>query len=226
MGDPAPHHLVPSRSGRAEGTCRGERPDEVVEAGDIVDLPSTESQVVLVLGPAQVTTWGPGDDLICVHGPSDGYAGSTLHLLGGGNDTILTLGGANHVFTGDGDDIILSNGPDAILDGEGGDDHVYAAVTVGATFGGEGADLVHAGDGADYVHGGDGPDVLWGGAGDDTMIGGAGNDRIYGEAGFDSLEGASGVDHCVDHSGADGGTFSGCEDEVTLSSAAVGFAWG
>jgi Ca2+-binding RTX toxin-like protein len=129
------------------------------------------------------------------------------YMLGlNGADTLNGLGGNDYLEGGAGIDTI---------DGGAGTDTVGyvnapSAVTVllplldvvGASLGGDGADVLRnidnavgssfndtitGNDGANVLAGLHGNDVLYGGAGNDTLIGGIGDDRLFGGDGNDSL---------------------------------------
>jgi Ca2+-binding RTX toxin-like protein len=130
-------------------------------------------------------------------------AGNDLILGGGGDDQIGDEGGANLIDAGAGRDIVVA-GVDAdwveggadgdILDGNEGNDTLFADSSNGQTLsvaqaitageagaqapgpwdllsGNQGDDILIGAAGVDYLAGGEGRDVLAGGAGDDTIYG-------------------------------------------------------
>ena len=74
---------------------------------------------------------------------------------------------------------------DDIVNGDAGNDEIYA---------GKGDDTVTGGDGHDKLHGGSGDDSLTGGKGSDSLLGGMGDDTLIGGSGADVLEGGDGAD--------------------------------
>ncbi|MDD9899351.1 MAG: tandem-95 repeat protein [Alphaproteobacteria bacterium] len=105
------------------------------------------------------------------------------------------------------------------LNGQTGDDYLYAGegndiVNAGAgndwAFGGGGNDVINGGDGDDLLLGGAGNDTIYGDDGNDALLGGDGNDILYGGAGEDYLDGGAGYDTLVGGTGTDllsGGTY-------------------
>jgi len=198
--------------GAGSDIITGESGDDRLFAGseaDLAGLFDSDDQA-----PGATRDWlagGAGDDLL---GGSDGDDG----LSGGAGDDLIAGGAGDDNLFGDADWVALSTdwsfteGPDGgrvfsgvignpapagagadLLDGGGGDDHVWA------------------GPGADTVSGAGGDDVLLGEAGDDQVAGGSGDDRIYGdgaavapgEHGDDLLDGGDGNDVIVGGGGSD-----------------------
>lgn len=98
------------------------------------------------------------------------------------------------------------------INGNSGDDYLYAGdgndTVNGGTgndwiFGGGGNDTLNGGAGDDIILGGVGNDIIYAGEGNDAVIGGDGNDVIYGEGGNDWLDGGDGDDIIVGGTGND-----------------------
>ncbi|HJU05429.1 MAG TPA: calcium-binding protein, partial [Nitrospiraceae bacterium] len=91
------------------------------------------------------------------------------------------LSGIDRIQTGDGHDIVDLTSTqyaygDVTIDGENGNDVLWASGGNDRLLGGAGNDNLFGGAGADTLMGGDGADTLDGAAGEDTLMGGAGND--------------------------------------------------
>jgi len=82
----------------------------------------------------------------------------------------------------------LSNSTAYGLDGQAGNDKIYAL---------EGNDGMAGGLGNDTLDGGAGDDTINGGAGDDSIIGGSGADSITGGSGNDTMTGGAGADEFI-----------------------------
>lgn len=81
------------------------------------------------------------------------------------------------------------------LNGQGGEDHIYAGGGDDTVNGGAGDDYIEGNAGVDTLNGGDGKDELHGGVGDDILDGGAGDDdKLFGGAGADRILGGTGKD--------------------------------
>ncbi|MDZ7904367.1 MAG: Hint domain-containing protein [Cypionkella sp.] len=90
------------------------------------------------------------------------------------------------------------------IDGDAGDDLIYAGAGNDNLDGGAGNDTVYGGAGNDIWQAGDtGDDLHYGGAGDDVVSGDAGNDTIYGDDGNDAIEGHNGADTVYGGAGND-----------------------
>ena len=118
--------------------------------------------------------------------PFPGAAGSRLigverFLMGAGNDTVdltsfdYALGAVR-------------------IEGEDGDDLLWASAGDDTLLGGLGRDELYGGAGADYLAGGAGDDSLDGAYGTDVLQGGEGNDSLLDAAGGALLDGGSGND--------------------------------
>lgn len=85
-----------------------------------------------------------------------------------------------------GHDVVAGAGADRI-EGNAGDNLLYAGAGDDRVEGGGGADRLVGQAGDDYLAGGFGDDLLDGGAGDDWLAGGEGEDLLYGGAGDDTF---------------------------------------
>ena len=94
--------------------------------------------------------------------------------------TIEGNDGDNLLYAGGGDDWAGGGGGDDLLAGEAGNDHLA---------GGVGDDWLYGGEGDDWLDGGEGDDLLYGGGGDDTFLLGLAesNDRIFDHEGNNVL---------------------------------------
>lgn len=81
-----------------------------------------------------------------------------------------------------------------VLNGDAGDDLLYAGGGDDSVNGGSGNDIMYGGSGSDKLNGGSGNDSVYGDAGNDTIIGDSGNDKLYGGDGDDTLNGGTGND--------------------------------
>jgi Ca2+-binding RTX toxin-like protein len=119
--------------------------------------------------------------------------------FGNAQNNRLTGNNANNVLS---DPSLLSND---ILDGRGGNDHLFAGHGNDSLIGGTGRDSLHGGRGNDTLNAGTGNDFLFGGevtmplsgTDHDRMNGGAGNDTLIGGFGADRLTGGTGADSFV-----------------------------
>ncbi|MBT3702725.1 MAG: calcium-binding protein [Alphaproteobacteria bacterium] len=130
----------------------------------------------------------------------DGGAGADVLSLSVGNDAIF-LDDRYSVFPdGEGARIInvetINAGAGNDLVNLTSDIYGYGDVTIN---GEDGDDVIWAAAGSDILSGGDGNDMLYGGAGDDYLSGGAGDDILMGGTGSNTLDGGSGTD-TVDYS--------------------------
>jgi len=136
----------------------------------------------------------------------DGGAGFDTLVMTDGNDTFflddpqhafhpnassLRLIGVEQIDAGAGDDVVdLTHATlvygDIIINGQGGNDHLWSSDGNDVLNGGDGNDHLYAGFGNDELNGDDGDDQLYGGLGNDILRGGAGNDILYGGAGNNS----------------------------------------
>jgi len=139
-----------------------------------------------------------GDPRSLIENATGGAAGDTLY----GNDIANILngsGGNDHLYGLAGDDTLIGgNGIDKLRGGEG--DDVLSGEDLD---GGHGNDILNGGTGADYVRGGAGADQLNGGASSDRLYGDAGEDTLSGGGDNDSLEGGEGNDVLNGNSGND-----------------------
>ncbi len=111
-------------------------------------------------------------------------------------DILLT----NFIVSADSATIIFGiNGKEDVIEGYGGDDHLYGM---------SGEDTLSGLKGDDYLEGGRGNDTLKGGAGIDYLYGGKGNDTLEGGEDDDFLTGGQGSDTYVFKSGDDSDTIS------------------
>lgn len=115
---------------------------------------------------------------------------------GAGNDTVTTgkqLGDVAGIAGGSGNDTIRTSGQ-GWVQGQAGNDKIYAGAGAQSLDGGTGNDLIHGGSGNDSIVGGAGNDTLYGEAGADQIWGNSGNDKLYGGKGTDTLSGGPGRD--------------------------------
>ena len=136
----------------------------------------------------------------------DGGDGFDTLVMTGGDDTFflddpyhefhelassLRLIDVEQIDAGSGNDVIdlthtsLEYG-DIIMNGEDGDDYLWASVGNDTLNGGNGVDNLFGGFGDDTISGDAGDDELYGSLGNDTVFGGSGNDTIYGGASSNS----------------------------------------
>ena len=95
------------------------------------------------------------------------------------------------------------------INGNGGDDSIYAGWGDDTIEGGKGDDQIFAGEGVDLISGGEGHDSVWGHQGDDWIWGNSGDDKLIGGAGNDFLTGGEGNDILVgDNNPGDAGGLS------------------
>jgi Ca2+-binding RTX toxin-like protein len=95
------------------------------------------------------------------------------------------------------------------IEGEDGDDLLWASAGDDTLLGGSGRDELYGGAGADYLVGGTGDDALDGAYGTDVLQGGEGNDALLDTAGGALLHGGAGNDALTGGSNAElfaGGT--------------------
>jgi Tol biopolymer transport system component len=81
-----------------------------------------------------------------------------------------------------------------IVNGLGGNDHLYGSSGNDAIYGENGNDVIDGQDGNDTIFGGPGNDVISGGSGDDVIIPGNGRDVVDCGPGIDTVEGAGPLD--------------------------------
>ena len=180
------------------------------------------------LGQSVFSSYSPYSDRAAVFGMGGNdtlIAGYYTQLLDGGDGSDV-LDGRDSLYLGEldggeGDDVIYGPGsPNAVANGQGGNDTIYAGCN---SHGGAGDDvialsysgyIIHAsgddgndqitGDlGIEFLEGNDGNDILNAGAGDDFIDGGSGQDLITGGVGNDTLTGGTGNDQ-FDFSQGDG----------------------
>jgi Ca2+-binding RTX toxin-like protein len=147
---------------------------------------------------------GDGDDSITLNLNGGSFVG---RVIGGDNETTLTLEKLNQQGSFDGDDTVEVNGTvgnstNSRVVLNGGDDTYTSTLTAGSL-------AVHGGAGNDRLTGGASDDNsalghaslfgLVGGDGDDTLTGGAGDDVLNGDGGSDTLDGDNDtVDYSTD----------------------------
>ncbi|MEZ0315653.1 MAG: beta strand repeat-containing protein [Methylophilaceae bacterium] len=174
---------------------------------------------------------GDGDDTIIIQS-AIAYADGEVIDGGNGNDTLefasetdgdtLYLGevsGIENIRLAGSADIgliasMLTTG--ANIEGNEGDNAIFAT---------SGADTISAGDGDDIVLGGSGDDLIDGGSGNDTLLGGSGNNTLTGGDGDDTFiidEGTSLLvdiadnDHLIVYSGATAVLGAGTDGDDTI----------
>ncbi len=119
-----------------------------------------------------------GDDAIFLNDPF-----STHHPDAGS----IQLIDIEQINAGGGDDVVdltefdLEYG-DIIINGEGGNDHLWSSSGNDTINGGTGNDHIFGGGGDDELNGDSGDDEIYGSIGNDVLRGGAGNDTLYGGA--------------------------------------------
>jgi Ca2+-binding RTX toxin-like protein len=97
----------------------------------------------------------------------------------------------------------------AIVEGEGGNDYIYATLTNDLLYGGLGIDVIRGRDGDDTIYGDlypgteGGNDQLLSGSGDDVVFGSAGDDYVNASDGDDFVSGGNDADYIVGGLGAD-----------------------
>lgn len=184
--------------------------------GDSVKL--SDNQIQVSLGGTDVTDiieGGNGNDIIAGGGGADTIDG------GIGNDLILGDGGILQVLVEDsnGDSVLGESGlglPTAsvwtaanitviqsdrngggndTIEGDEGNDIVYAGRGDDTVGGGINNDTLYGGPGLDIIDGDDGDDTIYGGDNNDILSGNLGDDWIYGEDGADVIEGNENNDY-------------------------------
>lgn len=140
-----------------------------------------------------------GNDTLFLYNDFDPHHpdGGNLRLIdveqinaGSGNDVINLT--SNVVAYGDviingedGNDVLWASAGDDTLNGGGGDDDLSGGAGQDILDGGSGNDTLTGGAGDDLLDGGPQDDLLYGGVGNDTLIGGAGADAAWGDVGDD-----------------------------------------
>jgi Ca2+-binding RTX toxin-like protein len=147
------------------------------------------------------------------------------YLLGGtGNDTYYVSGAVAGVSEngGEGNDTVIVQTQSFNAATFGGElENLVAALTVGTTITGDGANNIITGNiGDDTLDGSDGSDTLNGNDGNDTLLGGVGNDTLNGGDGVDVLTGGVGAD--VLNGGAGIDTASYAASSAVVASLTVG----
>jgi Ca2+-binding RTX toxin-like protein len=194
--------------------CRGIEADIVVGPGES-DVGTVEDDVIVLWGTNNEINANPGDDLICVYGPtSRGDYGHTTVEGSQGNDRIFTYGGINILSGFDGNDTFYLGGDSEAVEGGNGNDHIWGNGSGNVTAHGDaGFDLLVGSPSGDFLAGDDGNDLVIGGDGNDTINGDAGNDYLLGGMGYDTITGGADYDHCEDTVGpVNGAAISQCED--------------
>ena len=106
----------------------------------------------------------------------------------------------------DGNDTIIGSLSPELINGNQGNDNIFAGGSSDTLRGGKGNDFIQANQGNDQVfgdlgndtiYGETGNDTIYGGKGDDVLLGGNGDDIIYGDLGRDTLIGEVGNDTFV-----------------------------
>lgn len=189
-----------------------------------------------------------GEDRLFGNGGNDTLDG------GDGNDTLDGGLGNDELAGGTGGDSLRGGDGDDNVDGGEGNDSLEGGSGEDALIGGDGNDNLDGGTGRDTLQGGIGSDWLGGGAGDDVLAGGLGNDTLQGGAGsdiyqFNAGDGQDTIDNydtSTDRADAlvfgesiepgqvtarrNGDhlvmTFTGSEDQVTISNYFIGDAAG
>lgn len=138
----------------------------------------------------------------------------------------LTMAGSDvsDVLNGDGgDDTVYAQGGDDVASGGLGDDALWGSDGADMLDGAAGDDRLYGGADADWLRGGAGDDALGGGGGhdrldgwegDDALAGGRGDDRMNGGEGNDSLTGGAGNDTLVGGAGGDSLWADAGNDEI------------
>lgn len=148
-----------------------------------------------------------GDD----HATNNTAKPSTMH--GGlGWDTLSGGSGPDKLYGSDSYDGTELDGTLNLLQGNGGNDELYAGRTGDILDGGDGDDKLYGGSGEDslwggadqdFIQGGPGDDQISGGGGNDILYGEDGNDQIWGDGGNDKVHGGNGDDTCMGGAGTD-----------------------
>ncbi|HAZ43815.1 MAG TPA: calcium-binding protein [Cyanobacteria bacterium UBA11369] len=113
-------------------------------------------------------------------------AGLPIGLLGlTGNDTITGSSDAEIINGNQGNDFIFARGGDDIIYGGKDNDQLWGDEGNDTLSGNLGDDTIYGGTGNDLIRGGKGTDILRGDAGDDTLIGDFGADVLTGGSGSD-----------------------------------------
>lgn len=84
-----------------------------------------------------------------------------------------------------------------LIGGSSGDDTINAGDGTNTVYGDIGNDTINSGSGADMLDGGEGNDVIRAGSGNDTVYGQTGDDVLYGNSGADVLNGGEGNDTII-----------------------------
>jgi Ca2+-binding RTX toxin-like protein len=123
-----------------------------------------------------------GDDTIV------GQDGHNILHGGDGNDSIVGGSGFNQVNGNAGADTVIGHSAsgDWLLGGQG-NDLIDASASTGSN-------ILNGNLGNDTVYAGSGGDTLRGGQGDDLLVGGSGSDWLSGDMGHDTLTGGAGAD--------------------------------
>lgn len=169
------------------------------------DLGETTIQINSSLAPSFKLVGNDSANYISV--PSVAHDNLSINYYGRGGDDVLAISNAiigndllngeagnDTIFAGKGNDKIFGGEGNDTLNGESGNDKIL---------GGTGDDTVNGGDDRDYIYGEDGHDTLNGDGGSDIIRGGNGNDIIHGGNGFDRLFGQDGNDTIIGGHGND-----------------------
>ena len=165
---------------------------------------------------------GAGGDIVRLTGAVERIPSVSPLGLGGGGDYFEDLrqrSSALSINGNGGNDFIFASVQNDRLNGGQGSDRLQGNGGNDLIGGDRGNDHLFGNQGNDQLNGGDGNDLLQGGRGNDTLTGGADNDVLMGELGDDLLIGGSGQDQFVvmPGSGNDAITdFDPANDRITL----------
>ena len=200
--------------GTGDDTIQGNAGDDLITAGDGNDTVSGGTENDTIFGQA-------GDDTL------NGDAGNDNLIGGTGNDTVnggadadwilgddgtvdrtkdpnaggITLTGSdatagNDTLNGDaGNDIVYAQGGNDIVNGGSENDELHGQAGNDTMNGGSGDDTMFGDAGIDTMHGNDGNDLMRGGSENDVMYGDANDDTMFGDSGADTMHGNDGNDH-------------------------------
>ncbi len=127
---------------------------------------------------------------LLVGGPGDDDARSDGSLFGGPGRDVLRVGGSGYVDAGEGADDVayVGVGGEIYIEAREGDDRISLGATAGSTsYLGPGDDIVQGDEGNDGVYAGSGSDTVWTYAGDDYVSGITPGDHVRTGSGNDTL---------------------------------------